>query len=201
MLFIGICGPSSSGKTTIAKNISKLVGEENCLIVSQDNFYKGLKYNDDPANYNFDSPDAIDFDLMRETLKKCKNEPIIKMPIYNFTTHAVDKYVDIENTFKIIIFEGIFGLYDEIIREMMDIKIFIRTDLDICLLRRIKRDTTERGRSIESIMNQYIKFVKPSFHQYIVPQKEKADIIIPNGGENILAISIIEEFIKSRVHV
>lgn len=199
MLFIGVCGASSSGKTTISKKISELIGEEKCLIISQDNFYKGLKFNETADTYNFDNPNAIDFDLMRETLKKCKNQDKIQMPIYDFTKHCLDKFVTIQNTFKIIIFEGIFAFYDETIRKMMDIKIFIRTDLDVCLLRRINRDIKERGRTLESIMHQYITFVKPSFHQFIAPQKEKADIIIPNSGENIMAISIIEEFIKSKI--
>lgn len=197
MLFIGICGASSSGKTTLGKKIQELLGKEKCFLISQDNFYKPLPETEDATTYNFDNPHAIDFTKLKQFISKIMKREECQLPYYDFNNHKVTHNRDINFSGCCVILEGIFSLYDADIREIMNLKLFVDTDLDICLIRRIKRDTLERGRSIESILSQYIQFVKPSFYKYIVEQKQHSDIIIPNGGENVIANDMIKKYIFS----
>jgi uridine kinase len=197
MFFIGIAGASSSGKTTLGKKIQEILGKTNCFIISQDNFYKGLPQGENAQDYNFDHPDAIDFESLKTFLSKIMNHNPCKLPYYDFTQHKVSHYRDIDFAGKCIILEGIFSLYDTEIREKMNLKVFVDTDLDVCLIRRIKRDTEERGRTLDSIITQYERFVKPSYYKYITFEKQNCDIVIPHGGENIIAIDIIKNYIFS----
>ncbi len=197
MFFIGIAGASSSGKTTLGKKIQEILGKDNCFIVSQDNFYKGLPENEDCSNYNFDDPTAINFPMLKDFLSKIITQKPCKLPYYDFTNHKISHYRDIYFTGKCIILEGIFSFYDIEIRNKMNLKLFVDTDLDICLIRRIKRDTNERGRTLDSIITQYQRFVKPSYYKYITFEKQYSDIIIPNGGENIIAINMIKKYITT----
>jgi uridine kinase len=195
MLFIGITGASSSGKTTLGKKIQDILGKENCFIVSQDNFYKGLPDGANELEYNFDDPDAIDFNKLYIFLKKIKNNEEAELPYYDFSLHKVSHYRNIQFNGKCIILEGIFSLINEKIKNEMNLKIFIDTDLDTCLIRRLRRDTFKRGRTMESVLNQYEKFVKPCYYKYITFEKNKCDIIIPNGGDNIIALNMIKNYI------
>ena len=197
MLFIGITGASSSGKTTLGKKIQEIMGKDNCFIVSQDNFYKGLPDGVIESEYNFDDPDAIDFDALYDFIVKIKNHQEAQLPYYDFTTHSISHYRTINFKGSCIILEGIFALINENIKKQMNMKIFVDTDLDTCLIRRLKRDTTKRGRTMESVLNQYEKFVKPCYYKYITFEKQKCDIIVPNGGENTIAIMMIKNYIFS----
>jgi uridine kinase len=197
MLFIGITGASSSGKTTLGKKIQDLLGKSNCFVISQDNFYKGLPNNFDSNLYNFDHPDAIDFDLLYNFILKLNNHEEALLPYYDFSQHKISYYRTINFTGKCIILEGIFSLLDNRIKNLMSLKIFVDTDLDICLIRRLKRDTIKRNRTMDYVLNQYENFVKPSYYKFIVTEKQYCDIIIPNGGENIIAIDMIKKYIFS----
>ena len=199
MLFIGITGASSSGKTTLGKKIQEIMGKENCFIVSQDNFYKGLPEGIIESEYNFDDPEAIDFDALYDFIIKIKNHEEAQLPYYDFASHKVSHYRTINFKGKCIILEGIFSLIYDKIKKQMNLKIFVDTDLDTCLIRRIRRDTTKRGRTLESILTQYEKFVKPCYYKYITFEKQKCDIIVPNGGENAIAILMIKNYIFSQI--
>lgn len=197
MLFIGITGASSSGKTTLGKKIQELLGSENCFVISQDNFYMSIPKDVEPQDYNFDEPSSIDFDKMREFIYNILQHKPGTLPYYNFTQHKTSHNRIINFTGSCIILEGIFSLLDDKLNEKMNLKIYVDTDLDICLTRRLKRDVVKRGRTMMSVLSQYERFVKPAYHKYIVFEKQKSDIIIPNGGENVIALDMIKKYIFS----
>lgn len=197
MLFIGIAGASSSGKTTLGKKIQELLGKENCFVISQDNFYKGLPNDVIIDEYNFDHPEAIDFAKMKKFINDILVNKTAKLPYYDFTQHKSTHNRIINFTGNCIILEGIFSLLDDELCNKMNLKIYVDTDLDICLTRRLKRDIEKRGRTLSSVLLQYEKFVKPAYHKYIIFEKQKSDIVIPNGGENMIANDMIKKYIFS----
>jgi len=168
-----------------------------------DSFYKVLTPEQhtlaEANNYNFDHPDSFDIDLLIETLKKLKKGIAVDIPIYDFKTHSRLKETRHIYGANIIVFEGIFSLYFEEVRKLMDLMLFIDTDSDIRLARRMRRDIAERGRDIDGVLKQYTKFVKPSFEDYIQPSKKYADVIIPRGAENTVALEIIVTHIKKEL--
>ena len=197
-ILIGVAGGSGSGKTTIAHNLIKAFSKEDAVLVEQDAYYrevKNLKI-DERAKMNYDQPNAIEFTLMKEQLEKLKNNISIKRPVYNFKTHSRDKETIEINPSKIIIVEGILLFAVKEIRDLFDVKIFVDTDADEMLLRRIERDTTERGRTFQSVKEQYLNSVKPMYLEFCEPSKRYADIIIPRGGENIVAINMVISNLK-----
>ena len=196
-LVIGICGGSASGKSSICNDIINRLSHHKVNIISQDNFYKSLDNTIDIDNYNFDHPDAIDIDLLIKNIQLLKSEKSIDIPIYDFKTHTrLNSTINIPIS-EVIIVEGILIFNDKRCRDLFDIKIFIETDSDIALIRRILRDQKERGRNIDSIIDQYIKFVKPSYEEWVLPYKKYADIIIPNINYNIIAIDMVMKHIKN----
>lgn len=197
MLFIGIAGASSSGKTTLGKKIQDLLGKDNCFVISQDNFYKKVPDNVNPNDYNFDDPSAIDFVKMKTCIENMIKHNTAELPYYDFTKHAPSHNRTIHFSGNCIILEGIFSLLDEELIKQMNLKIYVDTDLDICLTRRLKRDVEKRGRTMDSVLTQYERFVKPAYHKFIVFEKQNSDIVIPNGGENVIALDIIKKFIFS----
>ncbi|ESO95887.1 hypothetical protein LOTGIDRAFT_175054 [Lottia gigantea] len=192
---IGICGGSASGKTTASRKIIEALDVPWVSLLSMDSFYKVLnKEQHEQAarnEYNFDHPDAFDFKLLIATLKRLKEGKIVKVPVYNFNTHGrepADKTIYGAN---VVIFEGIMIFYSKELLNLMDMKIFIDTDSDVRLARRLKRDISDRGRDLGGVLHQYNKFVKPAFEHYIEPTMSVADIIVPRGGENDVAINLI----------
>uniref|UniRef100_A0A4X1THZ1 Uridine-cytidine kinase n=1 Tax=Sus scrofa TaxID=9823 RepID=A0A4X1THZ1_PIG len=200
---IGLGGGSASGKTTVARMIIEALDVPWVVLLSMDSFYKVLtRQQQEQAahnNFNFDHPDAFDFDLIISTLKKLKQGKSVKVPIYDFTTHSRKKDWKTLYGANVIIFEGIMAFADKTLLELLDMKIFVDTDSDIRLVRRLRRDISERGRDIEGVIKQYNKFVKPAFDQYIQPTMRLADIVVPRGSGNTVAIDLIVQHVHSQL--
>lgn len=200
---IGLCGGSASGKTTVANKIIEALDVPWVVLLSMDSFYKVLSPEEQALaasnDYNFDHPGAFDFQLLVTTLRKLKQGKSVKIPVYDFTTHGRQK--EWKNVYgaSVIIFEGIMAFADKELLQLLDMKIFVDTDSDIRLVRRLKRDITERGRDIEGVIKQYNKFVKPAFEQYIEPTMRLADIVVPRGGGNMVAIDLIVQHVHSQL--
>ncbi|MBO4912094.1 MAG: uridine kinase [Butyrivibrio sp.] len=195
---VGIAGGTASGKTTIVRKIKENFGDD-IVVINHDSYYKAhndLSY-EDRSKLNYDHPDSFDTQMMIDDVKKLKNNEEVDIPVYDFSVHnRADATVHIVPK-NVIILEGILVLENKELRDLMDIKVFVDTDADERLMRRIRRDMVERARSIESILNQYADTVKPMHEQFIEPSKKYADIIIPRGGENLTGISILQQHIKS----
>ena len=192
IIVIGVAGGTGSGKTTLVKALMNRFGE-NITVLSHDNYYKQhneLTY-EERAKLNYDHPDAFDTDMMIEHLRLLKQGVAIDCPTYDFTVHnRAEGILHIEPE-KVIVVEGILIFQDlELCREM-DIKIFVETDADVRLCRRIRRDVRKRGRTIESVIEQYLTTVKPMHEQFVEPSKKNADLIVPEGGKNLIALEMI----------
>ncbi|MBG0764874.1 MAG: uridine kinase [Tissierellales bacterium] len=191
-IFIGITGGSGSGKTTIVNKIKTEIPRKSVLVIEQDSYYKDqseLSY-EERCKTNYDHPLAFDSDLLVEHLENLSKWEDIQKPTYDYSIHNRKEERELVKPKDIIILEGILIFYDERLRDLLDIKIFVDTDSDIRLVRRIIRDINERGRTIESVLNQYMKTVRPAHEQFIEPTKKFADIIIPEGGENLVPILV-----------
>ena len=192
---IGICGGSASGKTTAASFITQFVGEENCLLFSLDNYFFGP--NDEERkniqDYNFDRPEALDLDLAYQHLLQLKEGKTIDMPVYCFNISKRMNFTQKIKPKKIIIFEGIFSLYEKRMRDLMNIKLFFDLDSDIRFFRRIIRDINDRSRTINTVVERYFRFVKPAFDKYILPTKKYADFIIPQDSLSSLPIEMVSQ--------
>lgn len=192
-ILIGIAGGTGSGKSTVTNEISKNITESNIAIIEQDSYYKEqdhLSY-DDRVKTNYDHPFAFDNELLVSHLKDLLEGKVIDKPIYDFETHNRKSETIKVEARDIIILEGILILSEKDIRDLLDIKIFVDTDADVRVIRRILRDIKERGRSLDSIILQYINTVRPAHLQFVEQSKRYADIIIPEGGHNKVAIDII----------
>jgi uridine kinase len=180
---IGVAGGSGSGKSTVTEHIIKVVGEKNVAIFFQDNYYCNhpeLTFAERNL-LNFDHPDAFDWQLMKQHLNNLYHDIPIEMPEYDFTTHLRKSQTVLLNPAKVIIVEGIFALYDEEMNKQMRLKIFVDTAPDIRLMRRLKRDIVERARTLDSVLCQYSKFVRPMYKRFVAPTKRHAHMIIPHG--------------------
>ena len=199
-LVIGIAGGTGSGKTTVTgKILERLHIQQNVVVIQHDAYYKDLSaYNGlTPDKINFDHPDSLETSLLISHIRALKQRKAIHQPIYNFTTHSRLRETKELEAKDIILIEGILIFVDKELRDLMDIKIFVDTDADERVLRRIRRDILERGRSIESVMNQYIQTVKPMHLEFVEPSKHWADIIIPRGGDNLVAIDMVAAKIEN----
>ncbi|XP_047393684.1 uridine-cytidine kinase-like 1 isoform X4 [Sciurus carolinensis] len=200
---IGLGGGSASGKTTVARMIIEALDVPWVVLLSMDSFYKVLTQQQQEQaahnDFNFDHPDAFDFDLIISTLKKLKQGRSVQVPIYDFTTHSRKKDWKTLYGANVIIFEGIMAFADKTLLELLDMRIFVDTDSDIRLVRRLRRDISERGRDIEGVIKQYHKFVKPAFDQYIQPTMRLADIVVPRGSGNAVAIDLIVQHVHSQL--
>lgn len=200
ILVIGIAGGSGSGKTTLMKNlIEKFSG--NITVISHDNYYKRhdeMTY-EERCLINYDEPGAFETELMVAQLEQLRKGQAIDCPVYDFTVHNRSDQIMTIQPEKVIIVEGILIFADEQLRDLMDIKIFVDTDADIRICRRIKRDVNKRGRSLESVIRQYQDTVKPMHEKYVEPSKKYADIVVPEGGKNQVALAMIEGSIRSHL--
>nr|XP_033792779.1 uridine-cytidine kinase-like 1 isoform X3 [Geotrypetes seraphini] len=200
---IGLCGGSASGKTTVANKIIEALDVPWVVLLSMDCFYKVLSKEEQELaaknEYNFDHPDAFDFDLLINVLRKLKKGKSVKVPVYDFTTHSRRKEWKIVYGANVVIFEGILAFANKELLKLLDMKVFVDTDSDIRLVRRLKRDITERGRDIVGVIKLYNKYVKPAFEQYIEPTVQVADIVVPRGGENFVALDLIVQHVHSQL--
>ena len=196
---IGIAGGTGAGKTSVAETLSETVGEEVTLI-RLDNYYEDLSHMDfeDRTERNYDHPSAFEWDLVVEQLNQLLSGQSVEMPQYDFSIHnRKDETISVDPT-GILIVEGIFALYDERVREMLDLHVYVQTDADVRILRRIERDVVDRGRDIESVHDQYLSTVKPMHEQFVEPTKKHADIIIPEGV-NTRAVDLLVEKVQSEL--
>jgi uridine kinase len=201
-ILIGITGASGSGKTLVAENIYKQLGSENVVIMEEDSYYRDLSeipFNERTGR-NFDHPDAFDHNLLSDHIQKLISGQSIAHPVYDYTTHSRKKETETVGPHQIVVLEGILILNELSLRDQMDIKVFIDTAPDICFIRRLRRDIEQRGRDVNSVINQYMETVRPMYFQFVEPSKRHADIIIPQGGKNIVAIDILTTKIKSLLH-
>ncbi|KAK6913062.1 hypothetical protein RJ641_022663 [Dillenia turbinata] len=198
---IGVAGGSASGKTTVCQKIISQLHDQRVVLIQQDSFYHSLcdEIQKNVHEYNFDHPNAFNTELLLSCMSTLKQGQAVGIPHYDFKSRKSIEAARRVNPSDVIILEGILILHDPEVRNLMNMKIFVDTDSDVRLARRIQRDTIERGRNIESVLNQYAKFVKPSFEEFILPSKKHADIIIPRGGDNDVAIDLIVQHIRTKL--
>ena len=198
---IGIAGGTGSGKTTVVNQIINELPADEVCVISQDSYYKAtdnLTY-EERSKINFDHPRAIDFELLTKHLEKLKKGKIIEQPVYSFVSHNRTKDTIKTHPRKVIIIEGILIFNSKELRDLCNIKVFVHADADERLIRRVKRDITERGRDIEEVLSRYQSTLKPMHQQFIEPTKNYADIIIPNDRYNTVAIDIVRTVISERL--
>ena len=201
MLIIGIAGGTGCGKTTVVNQILNELPEKEVGIISQDSYYQDtthLTY-EERVKINFDHPRSIDFDLLTNHLKELKNNQPIHQPVYSFVKHNRTGDTVLTHPRKVMIVEGILILTNPELRDMFDIKIFVHADSDERLIRRLKRDISERGRDINEVLLRYQNTLKPMHDQFIEPMKEYADIIIPNNKYNTVAVDIVRTIINEKL--
>lgn len=193
-IIIGISGPSASGKSLLANTIVKELGSKQVAVISEDAYYKNNTHLpfEERERINYDHPEAFDHQLLHQHLKDLQAGKEINIPIYDYSNHLRCQQTRHIGRHAIIVLEGILLFTNPIVRNMMDIRIFMNTSLDICLIRRLKRDIENRGRSLESVLNQYEQTVRPMYWQFIEPSSRHADLIVPRGGENRIAIDMIK---------
>ncbi|MBV8803142.1 MAG: uridine kinase [Gammaproteobacteria bacterium] len=193
-IIIGISGASGSGKSLLANTIVKELGSDQVVVISEDSYYKDHSNIplEERADINYDHPNSLDHELLYQHLLQIQQGKTVEVPIYNHSTHLRDTQTRTIGKHTIIVLEGILLFVEQYLRDLMDISIFMDTALDICLIRRLKRDVKERARSLESILKQYEETVRPMYLQFIEPSKRYADIIVPRGGGNRIAIDLIK---------
>ncbi|MFB6126069.1 MAG: uridine kinase [Halolamina sp.] len=196
---VGITGGTGAGKTTVARLVTENVGES-VTRIPMDNYYEDLSHLDveERATVNYDHPSAFEWELLRDHLERLLAGQPVEMPQYSFDVHTrLGETVTVEPT-DVIVLEGILALYDEDINEMLDLRLYVETDADVRILRRIRRDVVERDRDLEGVIDQYLSTVKPMHEQFIEPTKKRADLIIPEGA-NSVAVNLLEEKIQAEV--
>lgn len=199
-LILGIAGGSGSGKTTLVRALTERFGED-ITVISHDNYYKAhddLTY-DERAQLNYDHPDAFETDLLIEHLRLLRQGRTIHCPVYDFTQHNRSSEVLEIAPKKVIVIEGILIFADAALREEMDVRIFVDADCDVRLCRRIRRDVRKRGRTLESVIGQYLATVKPMHEQFVEPSKKYANVIVPEGGKNFVALEMIMHRIQKHI--
>ena len=200
ILVIGVAGGTGSGKTTLVKKLVEHFGEEVC-VVSHDNYYRRhdeMTY-EERCLINYDEPAAFENDLMAQHLDQLRRGESVECPVYDYTVHNRSDETVVIPSRRVILVEGILIFADEQLRERMDIRIFVDTDADIRLCRRIKRDVNKRSRSLESVLTQYQQTVKPMHEKYVEPSKKFANVVVPEGGKNEVALDMIVERIKKHL--
>lgn len=201
MIIIGIAGGTGSGKSTVAKEILSQLPDGDIAFLPQDSYYKDSSHlpMDKRIEINFDHPDSIEFDLLISHIKELKKGNSVQQPIYSYITCSRAEETVLIKPAKIIVVEGILIFTDKELRKLMDLKVFVDADADDRLIRVINRDIVERGRSVNSVIERYQKVLKPMHLQFIEPTKRYADLIIPEGGHNKVAISILQHYIDNKL--
>jgi len=199
-MVVGIAGGTGSGKTTITKKLMQRFGGD-VSVIYHDNYYKAhhnMSY-EERAKLNYDHPDSFDTDLLIQAVKDLKAGRSVTCPVYDYTIHDRSDQVIVVKPAKVIIVEGILIFQSRELCRQMDIKIYVDTDADVRILRRIVRDVRDRGRSLDSVVNQYLSTVKPMHEQFVEPSKRNADIIIPEGGHNQVAMEMVMERVRAHI--
>lgn len=201
MIVIGIAGGTGSGKTTVVNKIINALPQGEVAVIPQDSYYKDLSHLDpaERAKVNFDEPDAIEWTLLVEQLRRLKDGCAVEMPTYSYLTCTRQEQTVHVEPRDVVIVEGILVLNDEVLRSMMDVKVFVDADADDRLIRVIARDCISRGRTPQMVIDRYQAVLKPMHEQYIEPSKRYADIIVPQGGHNTVAIKLLTDYIVSQV--
>lgn len=200
-ILIGIAGGTGSGKTTLADKLVDSFGSQEVTVIRQDNYYKrhdDMDY-EQRAKLNYDHPDAFDSDLFYEHIVALKQGKPVEIPVYDYTIHNRSEETILINPTPVIVLEGIMLFVEKVLCDLMDIKVFVDTDADVRILRQIVRDVKERGRSLESVIGQYLTTVKPMHEQFVEPSKRRADIIVPEGGENQVALEMLIERVNKHL--
>ncbi|MCH8548951.1 MAG: uridine kinase [Balneolaceae bacterium] len=200
-LILGVAGGSGSGKTTVVSNIIENIGEENVLLLQHDSYYRDLSHLplEERKKQNFDHPSSLETELMIRHLDALSEGYQIDLPVYDFVEHTRSDETVRTTPKKIILVDGILIFAEPNLRDRMDILIFVDTDDDVRLLRRLKRDISERGRDLDGVLNQYEKYVRPMHLEFVEPSKRYSDIIIPRGGENLIALEMVTALIKGKL--
>jgi uridine kinase len=200
-LIIGVAGGSGSGKTTVVNTISKTLGSEKHLLLQHDSYYRDLKHLpfEERIKQNFDHPASLETELMIRHINVLSEGYPIEVPQYNFEKHIRKEETKTVTPREVILVDGILIFSERDLLDLMDVKIFVDTDDDIRLLRRLKRDINERGRSVESVIEQYQKFVRPMHLEFVQPSKRYADVIIPRGGKNKVALEMVLALINEQL--
>jgi uridine kinase len=203
IIIIGITGASASGKSLLANTIVNELGSNQVVVIPEDSYYKD--HSDIPlkerASINYDHPDSLDHELLFQHLTQLQHGETVNIPIYNHSMHIREKNTRQVGQHTIIVLEGILLFAEQNLRDLMDIRIFMETALDICLIRRLKRDVKERERTLDSVLKQYEETVRPMFLQFIEPSKRYADIIVPHGGGNRIAIDMIKAKMRELLEI
>ncbi len=200
IMVVGIAGGTGSGKTTITKKLMQRFGGD-VSVIYHDNYYKAhhnMSY-EERSKLNYDHPDSFDTDLLIQAVKDLKAGRSVTCPVYDYTIHDRSDQVIVVKPAKVVIVEGILIFQSRELCQQMDIKIYVDTDADVRILRRIVRDVRDRGRSLDSVVNQYLSTVKPMHEQFVEPSKRNADIIIPEGGHNQVAMEMVMERVRAHI--
>lgn len=192
-LTLGVAGGSGSGKTTVARKILDRVGRSRIAFLVQDAYYRDVEWEDEAQllRHNFDHPDSLDNDLLIEHLRKLREGHAVDVPIYDFVTHRRTEETRRVEPRPVILVEGILLLAEERLRDLLDFKVFVDTDADIRLIRRLRRDIEQRGRTLDDVLRQYTETVRPAHRDFIEPSKRHADVIVPIGGQNRVAMEMV----------
>lgn len=203
-LVIAIAGPSGSGKTLFTENLVAALAEQHdkIRVLREDNYYRSQDHLPmaERERTNYDHPDAFEHELLEAHLAQLRKGESIEVPQYCYKTHTRLKTTETTTPRSVVIIEGILLFSCERLRSQFDIKLYVDTPLDICLLRRVKRDSLTRGRSVESVLSQYEKTVRPMFHEFIAPSRKFADMVVTNGGDNPVALSVIQSHLQTQIN-
>jgi len=192
-VLLGVAGGTGSGKTTVARRIVEAVGETRIAFLEMDSYYKDIdwKTRDDLLHHNFDHPSALDLELIAEHLRELKAGRAVEVPVYDFVTHRRTAETIRVDPQPVVMLEGILVLAVRELRDLLDFKIYVDTDADIRFIRRLRRDLDERGRDVADVLRQYLGSVRPMHLEFVEPSKRWADVIIPEGGENVVALEMV----------
>lgn len=200
-MFIGICGGTGSGKTTIARSIVDAVGRKNVVLVEQDSYYRNLSDMplDERHQANFDHPDSIDSDMLVNHLIRLKQGLSVEMPLYDFVTHTRSEEIEVIKPKPVVIIEGILIFAEARVLDLLDVRVFVDTPDDVRLMRRLRRDITERGRTFERTLEQYERTIRPMHFEFVEPSKRHADIIIPEGSNTGVTVEFLCSMVREKL--